>query len=155
MSSAAPSITLADKLKHNLVFADGEAELAKLCRAFAEKKAQGAPLVHCRRYEILDNDRQSVRGEGYRHRICWVYLDRCRQWIDALPDTGLGRLVQDLKQCKRRLDTFPHYKTFSEKKGLLIDLDRERVRALAGLTAWAVLESAEYIAQQLDGAALR
>ena len=51
-------------------------------------------------------------------------------------------------------DNFPHYKTFGEKTGLLIDLNRERVHALSNLTAWTILASKDYLAEQLEGASL-
>lgn len=48
-------------------------------------------------------------------------------------------------------DTFPHYGTFAEQGLLVIDLDRERVRALSNLAAWTVFRSAEYIKRGLLG----
>ena len=44
---------------------------------------------------------------------------------------------------------FPHYHTFAEQGVSLIDLNRERVIALSNLTAWTMLESADYIAENL------
>lgn len=142
------------KLTHNVVIDDQDGKrLEGLCQAFVDRKKSREPLVHCDRYTIRDNARQAVRGAGYQPSICWVYLDRTRNWIDKI-DAGGGRKTRDLKAGTGDFDNFPHYRTFSEKTGLLIDLDRERVHALSNLTAWTVLTSKDYIAQQLAGAFL-
>lgn len=143
-----------DGLPEKTVFVDGDAELSKLCRSFAEKKADGNPLVHCQSYVIKDNPLISVSGNNYHPSICWVYLDRTQRWIDALPDSPSEKKVADLKYAKEDFDTFPHYGTFLEKKALLIDLDRERVRALSQLTAWTVFDQASYIAEHMKSADL-
>jgi hypothetical protein len=139
-----------------VVFEDGKRELTNLCAAFYEKKSAGRPLIHCQRYPIRDNPAFGIKGEKYAPNICWVYLDRSQDWINALPDDqGLGSVTVHLKNGTDKFADFPHYKTFLEHGNTLIDLDRERVRALADLTAWTVFESASYIAEGLRGASLR
>lgn len=140
-----------NKLKHNVVFSQGQTNLSEICRAFKECRAQGKPLVHCQTYDVIENHRHDIRP--YKSTICWVYLDRAQKWIDALPDDG-QRLVQELKQGSGKFDEFPHYGTFLEKKARLIDLDRERVQALSNLAAWTVFEAAEYIKDGLRTAQL-
>ena len=64
------------KLPDNVVFANAEAQLARVCEVFLARKNAGSPLVYCQRYEIQANRRQAVRADGYEPSICWVYLDR-------------------------------------------------------------------------------
>ncbi|QLH51674.1 MAG: hypothetical protein HWD57_19135 [Candidatus Accumulibacter cognatus] len=139
-----------EELPDNVVFEDGATELARLCGEFKRKREAGEPLVHCQSYRIRDNDRQRVRGDGYTPTICWVYLDCPQRWLDALPASGTSKLVDDIRSRRGDFKDFPHYKTFGEGSAALIDLDRERVRALSNLAAWTVFESRDYIAQHLD-----
>ncbi len=141
------------KLKHNAVFADGEAQLYRLCREFKKLKLAGEPLVYSQRYKIRDNFRHGIDGEDYTPTICWVYLDRSQKWIDKLPDGQ--KLTNDLKTKHGDFDVFPHYKTFGEQDLSIIDLDPERVRALSNLTAWTIFDSASYIAENLSDANLK
>lgn len=142
------------KLKDNVVFADGEAQLARLCREFAQRKQAGEPLVYCQRYVIKANQRQGIEGGDYAPLICWVYLDRTQQWIDKISDDHAGKHTAALKSGRGDFMQFPHYKTFGEHAPQVIDLDRERVRALSNLAAWTVFERASYIAEKLVGASL-
>ena len=64
-------------------------------------------------------------------------------------DRTAGDLVGQLYANEGTFDNFPHYHTFAEQGVSLIDLNRERVIALSNLTAWTVLESADYIAENL------
>jgi hypothetical protein len=141
------------KLRNNVVFREGPAKLEALCRGFVVRKAAGEPLVFCDRYTVLDNPRQSVRNEGYRPAICWVYLDLVKKWNDALDPNG-GKKTADLKNQRGDFERFPHFRTFGEKKAMLIDMNRERVHALSNLTAWSVLESKGILAKGMRGASL-
>ncbi len=143
-----------EKHADNVVFADGEVQLSKICHEFLKLKRTGEPLVYCQRYEIKDNPRQGVRGGDYRPNICWVYLDRSEQWINLLPHNDAWKCTQDLKNRRGDFKHFPHYATFGEEGSALIDLDRERVRALSNLTAWTLFKSAPYIVSKLPGASL-
>ena len=128
-------------------------DLAPIVEAFARAKQSpiGRPLVHCGRFRALDNQRFGIRR--YRPRICWVYLDRTQQWLDALPDSP--KLFKSLKRESsspfHKFRGFPHYKTFLQRgwKGRVIDLSEEQVNALAHLTAWTVMERAEYLTAEL------
>ena len=143
-----------EDLKNNVVIEDQDGkELEALCQAFSKRKTEGKPLVYCNTYNIRDNHRQAIRGEGYRPAVCWVYLDRTNEWIEKLNASG-GKKTTDLKKGKGDFDHFPHYKTFIEKKTKLIDLNRERVHALSNLTAWTVLRSKDYLAEKMAGASL-
>lgn len=144
----------AGKLKDNVVFADGEKQLARLCREFSERKRAGEPLVYCQRYEIKANARQGIEGGDYAPTICWVYLDRTQQWINKITVGNAEKHTANLKNARGEFRHFPHYKTFGEHGPQVIDLDRERVRALSNLAAWTVYARASYIADQLVGAAL-
>ena len=127
--------------------------LAPIVETFEEAKQsqEGRPLVHCGRFRALDNPRFGI--SSYRPTICWVYLDRTRQWIDALPDSH--KLFESLKRESsspfHKFRSFPHYKTFLQRgwKGRVIDLSEEQVNALAHLTAWTVINRADYIASAL------
>lgn len=140
-----------EQLPNNVVFEGGQAELAKICRTFQAQRAQKAPLIHCQRYRVVANPRQGIAP--YEPSVCWAYLERAEQWIDALDPAG-GALTRALRDRARPFDNFPHYKTFLEKGGSLIDLDRERVHALANFTAWSLLEAASQIREGLTAAAL-
>jgi hypothetical protein len=137
-------------LIHNVVF-DDNAGLEAICNGFAEKQAAGEPLVYCQPYDVIANERHGITP--YRPSICWVYLNRAQNWVDQL-DLSAGDLVQDLYAGEGSFDTFPHYLTFAEQGGSLIDLNRERVVALTNFAAWMVMESAAYIAENLSGAEL-
>lgn len=143
-----------EKLKHNVVIADGDAELSTLCREFAQRKKDGEPLVYCQRYTIKDNPRQGISGTDYAPAICWVYLDLTHNWVVQLPEKEGGERTDALKHHHGDFKHFPHFQTFGEQGPLLIDLDRERVRALSNLTAWTVFEKAPYIAEKLATASL-
>ncbi|UJP04692.1 MAG: hypothetical protein LZF61_07430 [Nitrosomonas sp.] len=143
-----------NKPEDKVVFSDGEVQLAKLCHDFKQKKQVGKPLAYCQNYVIKSNVRYGIREENYTPSICWVYLDRTQQWIDKIPNDHTEKQVTDLKVKQGDFEHFPHYQTFGEQGPLLIDLDRERVRALSNLTAWTVYESASYIAQGLPSALL-
>jgi len=133
-------------LIHNIVFDDDEG-LAKICEAFDARQAAGEPLVYCQPYDVIDNERHGITP--YRPNICWVHLDRSRNWLEQL-DTTNGDLVSQLYAGEGSFENFPHYLTFAEQGGTLIDLDPERVNALANFAAWMVLDSAEYIAGSLS-----
>jgi hypothetical protein len=68
--------------------------------------------------------------------------------MEKLDHAG-GDLVRQLYANEGTFGNFPHYLTFAEQGASLIDLNRERVIALSNLTAWTVLESADYIAENL------
>lgn len=136
---------------HNVVIANGETELVRLCDEFAAKRGAAAPLVHCQSYDVLANPRHGI--EPYRPDICWAYLDRVRSWVEKLDPDG-GETTQDLRDGRGDFDTFPHYSTFAEQGLLLIDLDRERVNALSNLTAWSIYESVEALREGLPRAGL-
>jgi hypothetical protein len=138
-------------LQHNIVFADGDAGLEKICEEFATRQAAGEPLVYCQSYNVVENARHRI--EPYRASICWVYLDRTNNWIDRIDQTN-GDLVHQLVNNEGSFDNFPHYSTFAEQGISLIDLNRERVIALSNLAAWVLKEQAEYISNSLGGADL-
>ena len=133
-------------LIHNIVFGSGDAELETLCEAFSARKEAGEPLVFCQVYDVLENKRHGI--SPYRTSICWAHLDRTERWMETLDRTA-GDLVGQLYANEGTFDNFPHYHTFAEQGVSLIDLNRERVIALSNLTAWTVLESADYIAENL------
>lgn len=138
-------------LIHNIVFDEGDAGLADICEAFAAQQAAGEPLVYCRPYDVVANERHGI--DPYRASICWVYLDRANNWIEQLDPTG-GELTRDLYNGQGSFDNFPHYHTFAEQGISLIDLNRERVVALSNLAAWGVRDRAAYISSQLSNATL-
>ena len=138
-------------LQNNIVFADSDAGLEKICEEFATRQAAGEPLVSCQSYDVVENARHRI--EPYRTSICWVYLDRTDNWIERIDQTN-GDLVHQLVNNEGSFDNFPHYSTFAEQGISLIDLDRERVIALSNLAAWVVKEQAEYISNSLGGAEL-
>ncbi len=138
-------------LQHNIVFADGDAGLVKMCEEFAVRQAAGEPLVYCQSYDVIENSRHRI--DPYRTSICWVYLDRTNNWIEQVDQTA-GDLVRQLSNNEGSFDSFPHYSTFAEQGISLIDLNRERVIALSNLAAWVVKEQAEYISNSLGGAEL-
>ena len=138
-------------LIHNIVFADGDAGLKKICEAFSARQAAGEPLVYCQDYDVIENTRHRI--EPYSASICWVYLDRADNWIYKLDRTA-GELVRQLHDGEGSFDNFPHYATFAEQGISMIDLNRERVIALSNLAAWSVRESADYIANSFSGAEL-
>ena len=133
-------------LIHNIVFPNAGAELETLCEAFSVRKEAGEPLVYCQVYDVLENRRHGI--SPYRTSICWAHLDRTDRWMEKL-DRDAGDLVRQLYANEGTFDNFPHYHTFAEQGASLIDLNRERVIALSNLTAWTVLESADYIAENL------
>ena len=137
-------------LVHNVVF-DDDNGLAKICAFFDTRQAAGEPLVYCQPYDVIANERHGITP--YQANICWVHLDRTRNWLEQL-DTTNGRLVRELYAGEGSFENFPHYLTFAEQGGSLIDLDRERVNALSNFAAWMVLDSAEYIAESLSSAEL-
>jgi hypothetical protein len=139
------------ELIHNIVFADSDAGLARICEEFAARQEAGEPLMSCQAYDIIKNDRHRI--EPYHASICWVYLDRANHWIDKLDRTA-GELVRELHDGEGSFDNFPHYSTFAEQGISMIDLNRERVIALSNMAAWTVKESADYIATSLGGAEL-
>lgn len=138
-------------LQHNIVFADGDAGLVKMCEEFAARQTAGEPLVYCQSYDVVENARHRI--DPYRTSICWVYLDRTNNWIEQVDQTA-GDLVRQLSNNEGSFDNFPHYSTFAEQGISLIDLNRERVVALSNLAAWVVKEQAEYISNSLGGAEL-
>jgi len=138
-------------LTNNIVFDDADVELEKICEAYAMQQAAGEPLVYCQPYDVIANARHGI--VPYRASICWAYLDRADNWIERL-DHASGGLVAELYDGEGSFDNFPHYLTFAEHGIALIDLNRERVIALSNLAAWAVRESADYIAESLVGAEL-
>jgi len=140
-----------DRLIHNVVFDEGELNLELLCEELASRKESGEPLVYCQAYDVIRNDWHRI--EPYSPNVCWVYLDRAGNWMDALIPEG-NELVQDIHNREGSFDSFPHYSTFAEHGIGLIDLDRERVIALSNLAAWTVKTSASYIAANLPGAGL-
>jgi hypothetical protein len=133
-------------LIHNIVFPNASAELETLCEAFSARKEAGEPLVYCQGYDVLENKRHGI--SPYRTSICWAHLDRTDRWMEKLDHAG-GDLVRQLYANEGTFGNFPHYLTFAEQGVSLIDLNRERVIALSNLTAWTVLESADYIAENL------
>ena len=133
-------------LIHNIVFPNASAELETLCEAFSARKEAGEPLVFCQVYDVLENQRHGI--SPYRTSICWAHLDRTERWMETLDRTA-GDLVRQLYANEGTFDNFPHYLTFAEQGVSLIDLNRERVIALSNLAAWTVLESADYIAENL------
>ena len=133
-------------LIHNIVFPNVSEELETLCEAFSARKEAGEPLVFCQVYDVLENQRHGI--SPYRTSICWAHLDRTKRWMEALDRTG-GDLVRQLYANEGTFDNFPHYHTFAEQRASIIDLNRERVIALSNLAAWTVLESADYIAENL------
>jgi len=133
-------------LIHNVVFADDETGLEKICEELSARHEAGEPLVYCQAYNILANERHMI--SPYRASICWVHLDRTSRWIEQL-DPSAGALVRQLRDGEGSFENFPHYLTFAEQAASLIDLNRERVIALSNLTAWIVLESADYIEESL------
>jgi hypothetical protein len=137
-------------LIHNVVF-DDDTGLEAICNGFAQKQAAGEPLVHCQPYDVIANERHGI--SPYRPSICWVYLNRAQNWVDQL-ELSAGDLVNDLHAGQGSFENFPHYLTFAEQGGSLIDLNRERVVALTNFAAWMVFESAEYMSGNLDGAEL-
>lgn len=140
------------KLIHNVVIKNGRKELIKLCKEFTKKKVTGEPLTYCQPYQVVLNSRHGI--QPYQPNICWVYLDRVKNWLVKV-DKNAGELNRKLHEQKRPFDHFPHYRTFAEQGAFLIDLDRERVNALSNLTAWVVLENADHLRQGLPGAKLR
>jgi len=134
-------------LIHNIVFPNASEELETLCEAFSARKEAGEPLVYCQVYDVLENQRHGI--SPYRTSICWAHLDRTDRWMEKLDRTA-GDLVRQLYANEGTFDNFPHYLTFAEHGVSLIDLNRERVIALSNLTAWTVLESADYIAENLS-----
>ncbi len=124
----------------------GEVKLRELCEEFHRRQAapDGGPLVHCDRYEIRSNKRFGIRAEGYRPRICWVYLDYSEGWRRQLDPAG-GPQTRRLEAGERSFRRFPHYRTIGERPAF-IDLDRKRVHALSNLTAWSLLASQDKIA---------
>jgi hypothetical protein len=134
--------------------AQGETKLRELCEAFQRQRDSndGKPLVHCDRYHIRSNKRFGIRGESYRPRICWLYLDYSNGWRKQLDAAG-GKHTRRLKDGAKSFRRFPHYRTVGERPAF-IDLDRKRVHALSNLTAWSLLTSQYEIATAFPDVAL-
>ena len=90
---------------------------------------------------------------AYVPRVCWVYLDRTKDWIEELRDDN-DELVGELKRGERPFRDFPHYSTFAAEGSSVqaADLDAKEIIAIGQLTTWAVCEIANDL---IEGANLR
>ena len=127
---------------------DGGDGFARLKTTYETKKNEGEPLLHCEHYKAPANARLGIRE--YEPRVCFMFLDRAEEWAEAIKPGG-SRLLKRLQTGKGgpwgKLDGFPHYATFLHRywKLRVIDLGEEQVNALAHLTAWSVVDSADEI----------
>lgn len=131
----------------NHIFGPEGNKLSKLVSALKTKKQEGKPLVYCDTYDIIDNEYIGMYNAGdYQPNICWVYLDRSKKWMDALPN----KETQDYATSIWR--DLPHYKTFFPGflKPAAVDLTHAEVNMGSNNAAWAVCESAKDI---IDGLA--
>lgn len=139
---------------HNEVF-KGENEYSNLLNAFADKKRKGNPLVYCQNYQVKDNPRFNVKekkidGSNYEPKVCWVYLDRTRDWLSKIEKNC--KLVAPIKRsilsAKGEFKRFPHYLTFFNDlpSVTVIDKSAPQVNLLANLTAWTIREASGTIA---------
>jgi hypothetical protein len=138
-----------DKLKNNVVF-DNESgkKLKDFCQGLLKNKKIGDPLIYCDTYRIIDNYRQAVTGGEYQPSICWAYLDRTDNWIKKIKTEEQGP-TRSLINKKRDFIHFPHYQTINERKGKLINLNKNQVHTSSNLTAWSILNKKEYISEKM------
>lgn len=142
---------------HNRIFE--RPSYIDLIQGFNAQRKQGKPLVYCQKeVTILKNNRYNIAGtgqSGYKPNICWVYLDRTKNWlkqIEQASDQNFKRTQTAIRNQQGEFKHFPHYWTFVDDlpKLTLIDRSNRQVNLLANLTAWTVRESAEVIQQGLD-----
>jgi hypothetical protein len=119
----------------NVVFESAEFE--KLVDSFHRCQQAGEPLVHFSRLKVRENRHFLIRP--YEAKIVWVYLDPVPVWNDALP--AATREILERSELKR----FPHYRTTFENFLQPIHLSKVQANALAHLSCFTVLRSAERI----------
>ncbi|MEH6475977.1 MAG: hypothetical protein V7727_09825 [Sneathiella sp.] len=130
------------KYGKNHIIDNKDTKFAELVSALKEKKQNGQPLVHCDTYDIIDNEYIGMyKMDGYKPNICWVYLDRSKNWMNALPNDE----TRDYAKSKWR--NLPHFKTFLPGllKPAVVDLTHAEVNIGSNNSAWAVCESAKDI----------
>lgn len=121
--------------------------IRELDRAIEEDRSAGKPQIHCGTYRVLDNPRLGI--QAYRAKICWVFLSKADAWAERLPPQSQLReqLLRKKLPLWARYKRFPHYGTFFHRwfKLRIIDMSEQQVNALAHLTAWTIVSSAEDI----------
>jgi hypothetical protein len=136
------------KYFHNQVIDEPDKKLSELVTSFETKKREGAPLIHCDEYDIMENKRFGVpRIEGYKPNICWIYLDRSDRWLNAIPDKKIRE-----EYAVRKWRNLPHFKTFlpSLFKPAVVDLSDAEVNLGSNLAAWSVCEGADALRKGLS-----
>lgn len=105
----------------------------------------GGPVYACRKLKVLENKFHGIRG-GYEANVCFVSMQRCKDWLDELPEEWKERLRND-----NDLISFPNFSTFSltdaqkdqltskEKLMTMLELQdftRKQIYLMTNLTDW-------------------
>ena len=105
----------------------------------------GGPVYSSRKLKVLENKFHGVRG-GYEANVCFVSMQRCKNWLDELPEEWRERLRND-----NDLVSFPNFSTFSlteaqknrltnkEKLTTMLELQdftRKQIYLMSNLTDW-------------------
>ena len=104
-----------------------------LIKGLLSAQAAEGPVVFEDEYDVITNRHYGIQG-GWRVKILWVYNDKVNRWKKNLPPDTRQRLADG------SFGAFPHYATFLESKGRLIDLTNHQVSLLAHLSCWNILE---------------
>ena len=142
--------------------ADGRDALDDLSRELSARNRSGRPLVVCREYRTLRNDRYDISG-GRTVKICWVFLTFAKagdgkavadggtildRWIRRLP--AESRVLFRSQEAIRRegLERFPAFNIVRENKRPQ-QLSAVQANALAQFTAFCVGEAGPEIRHAL------
>ena len=124
----------------NVVFRSQDFD--EMVAAFKTCQEEGQPLVHFGRHQVKENRHYHIRP--YEARIVWVYNDKVRSWSESLgPRT---RAVLSRPELKR----FPHFRTTFENLPQPIQLETFQINALAHLSCFNLLRTAERIRRFFD-----
>ena len=141
---------------------DGRNALDDLASEFSARNVTGRPLVVCREYITVKNDRYDIPG-GQRVRICWVFLAFARvddglavaqggtildRWIRNLPPESRVMFTEKRSIRRNDLEHFPVYNIIKENRKPQ-QLSPVQANALAQFTAFCVAEAAPEIRRAL------
>lgn len=140
-------------------------KLERIQNAYKRLQSKGMPLVYCDSYLVKDQENQenskksdsqkALEGnrygvDEYPAKICWVYLDRTKSWVNTLGpkdnnDSWDNKIKNEIKNRENGFEVFPHLPT------LPVTPYKKQINAMAHLTSWTMMVSSEAIKEYFCG----
>ena len=133
--------------KTNIVFKNGESELTKIIKQFADEiEQEQSSGEYVAKTALIASSTLITQGnkfygviEDHVVDVLWIYNCRSKAWEDKLADRELAKIISKNKKLfgsQKGLEDFPHYGTFFENAKAVIGLTPSQTNLLTDLSYW-------------------